>query len=265
MNIKSSANYLNNYNYPDMNFEDLIKKLRTPILICFGILLYNMSNCQTDKLYPPFTKWYQDPLGFKPLELSTAFGFAWGSTAVAACLILTKNDSAFQKRVSLYQEAGYGFGYKSPYTVVFQNDMGIMYSVRKWMTLGLGWNSFHFKDKTNNTWSFGIRPFVRWYPYKSKRIALYFEYGGGVSYSVKRFPLTGTGWEADTARTGTRFNLTSKYGIGTELHFNNRLSLQSGVKHFHLSNGNIVGIQRNPSHDSNGFFIGLKYNLNNNN
>jgi len=30
-----------------------------------------------------------------------------------------------------------------------------------------------------------------------------------------------------------------------------------GVKHFHLSNGNIKGIQRNPSHDSNGLFAGL--------
>lgn len=265
MNIRSLPGFLNNYKHPDMNYKDFIIQLRVFFLICFTMLLYNTSICQTNKLYPPFTKWYQDPLGFKPLELSTAFGFAWGSAAVAACLIHTKNNSAFQKRVSLYQEAGYGFGYKSPYTAVFQNDIGIMYSVRKWMTMGLGWNSFHFKDKTNNTWSFGIRPFVRWYPYKSKRIALYFEYGAGLSYSLKRFPLTGTGWKSDTSRTGTRFNLTSKYGIGTELRLNDRLTLHSGLKHFHLSNGNIKGIERNPSHDSNGFFVGFIYTLNNNN
>jgi opacity protein-like surface antigen len=191
--------------------------------------------------------------------LNNSFGFVWGSAAIAACLIFTKNDSAFQKRFSVYQEAGLGFGYKSPYTSVFQNDIGLLYSVREWMSLGLGWNTFHFKDKTNNTWSFGVRPFVRWYPYKSKKTEFFFEYGAGLSYSLTSFPLTGTGWEADTARTGTQFNLTSIYSIGGEFRLSNRFSFQSGVRHFHLSNGNLAGIQRNPSHDSNGFFVGFIY------
>ena len=218
---------------------------------------------QTARLYPPFTKWYQDPLGLKPLELSSAYGFVWGSTAIAACFIFTKKDSAFQRRVSIYQEAGFGFGYKPPYTGVFHNEAGLMYSVRKWMALGVGLNTFHFKDKINDTWSLGIRPFVRWYPYKTKNASLFFEYGAGLSYCLDRFPFSGTGLEADTGRTGTRFNFTSKYGIGTEVHFNNRLSIQAGIRHFHLSNGNLAGIQRNPSHDSNGFFVGLFYSTKN--
>jgi long-subunit fatty acid transport protein len=247
-----------------------LKELKTPgmyklykskvAIILIGTLLYGkMSNCQRQSIYPPFTKWYQDPLGLKPLELSTAFGFVWGAASVAACLIVTKKDSAFLKRVSIYQEAGFGFGYKPPYTSVFQNEVGLMYSVRKWMALGVGLNTFHFKDKIKDTWSFGIRPFARWYPYKTKKASLFFEYGAGFSYSLDRFPFTGTGLEADTARTGTRFNLTSKYGIGTEVYFNNRLSIQAGIRHFHLSNGNLAGIKRNPSHDSNGFFVGLFY------
>jgi len=248
-----------------MRIEQYIKKTRIIFLFILMYAFSFQSNSQTSGIYPPFTKWYQDPLGIKPLQLSTAFGFVWGSVAIATCLIFTKNDSAFQNRLSVYQEVGFGFGYKPPYTNMFQNDIGLMYKIRKWITVGVGWNTFHFKDKINNTWSFGIRPFARWYPYQGKKMNLFFEYGAGLSYSLNRFPLTGTGWKADTARTGTQFNWTSKYGIGIELHFNNRISLQSGVKHFHLSNGNIAGIQRNPSHDSNGFFIGFIYTLNNNN
>jgi hypothetical protein len=125
--------------------------------------------------------------------------------------------------------------------------------------LGIAWNTFHFKDKINSTWCFGLRPFARWYPYKSKNVNLFIEYGAGLSYSLSRFPLTGTGWKADTARTGTQFNLTSKYSIGAELIFSKRVSIQTGARHFHLSNGNLAGIQRNPSHDSNGFFLGFIY------
>jgi hypothetical protein len=224
-----------------------------------SISFMGVTKAQTAGSYPPFTKWYQDPLGLKPLELSSALGFLWGSVAAVASLVFTKKDPAIKKKMSAYYETGFGAGYKSPYTCALQNDIGFMYAIRNWMTAGLGFTILHFTDKTNNTWCFGIRPFIRWYPYTKKQIRLFFEYGAGLSYSLNRFPLTGTGWEADTARTGTKFNLTSKYGIGTEFHLNKRFSLQSGIRHFHLSNGNLAGIQRNPSHDSNGFFIGIIY------
>ena len=230
------------------------------ILLLTGALSFaEVSKCQTPGIYPPFTKWYQDPLGLKPLELSTAFGFIWGSAALATSLIFTKKDSSFQKKMSAYYETGFSIGYKSPYTSAFHNDIGFMYDIRKWMSVGLGWTTFHFKDKVNSTWCFGIRPFARWYPYRRKKASMYFEYGAGVCYSLNQFPLTGTGWEADTARTGTKFNLTSKYGIGVIFHCNDRFSLQLGIRHFHLSNGNLAGIKRNPSHDSNGLFLGFFY------
>lgn len=219
------------------------------------------SEGQVQKTYPPFTKWYQDPLGLKPIELSTAFGFVWGSAMAGACFIFTKNDTSFGKKISAYSEEGLSVGYKHPYTLVFHNDAGLMYDARKWMAYGFGGNVFHFKDKVNDTWTFGVMPFARWYPYRAKKTALYFQYGAGISYSLNIFPLTGTGWEADTARTGTRFNFFSKYGIGAEFHLAKHLSFQTSIKHFHLSNGNIKGIQRNPSHDSNGFFAGLIYGL----
>jgi hypothetical protein len=237
-------------------------KSKTAIFLICLLTYSKISNCQRQGLYPPFTKWYQDPLGLTPIELSTAFGFVWASAAVTACLVLTNNDSAFHKRISAYSEEGYSLGYKSPYTGVLHNELGLVYGVRKWLASGLGCNLLHFKDKINNTWTIGVVPFARWYPYQGKRIRFFIQYGAGISYSLKKFPLTGTGWESDTARTGTKFNLMSKYGCGAEFHITKRLSFQTTVIHFHLSNGNIKGIQRNPSHDSNGLFVAVIYNPN---
>jgi hypothetical protein len=230
------------------------------LLLFISLATLAKANGQTSHLYPPFTKWYQDPLGLKPIQLSTAFGFVCGSVTTAACLLLTKNDSACQKKLSPYWEGGYGFGYKPPFTKVLQNDVGILYGIRKWMSLGVGLNFSRFKDQVNDTWTLGLMPLARWYLYKSPSLNLFFQYGAGISYSFVRFPLTGTGWEADTARTGTQFNFLSKYGVGIEARLSRRFIFQTSIKHFHLSNGNIKGIQRNPSHDSNMFFVGLVYN-----
>ena len=214
---------------------------------------------QNGKFYPPYTKWYQDPFGLRPLELSSAAGFIWGTAAIAACVILTKKDSAFHRKIAMYNESGLSFGYKPPYTMAFQNNMGMIYKMRRWMAVGMDWNAIHFADDAGSTWSFGIRPFARWYFITGKKANVFFEYGAGTSYSLKKFPFIGTGYDNDTARTGTRFNFTTKYGVGTEIHIDKRFYLQAGIRHFHLSNANIKGYGRNPSHDSNGLFMGLMY------
>jgi hypothetical protein len=243
--------------------RDRKDRSRLHLILLVTILLGGcMANAQTRGIYPPFTKWYQDPLGLKPLQLSSAFGFFWGSAAVAASLIFTTNEPGLSKSKSVYYETGLSTGYKSPYTLVFQNNIGYMYKLRKWLAAGLELNSYRFKDHSNDTWGFGIRPFARWYAYEIKVTRVFFEYGAGLAYSLDKFPLTGTGWEADTARFGTKFNFTSKYSIGIEVHLNKRISLESGFRHFHLSNGNLAGIKRNPSHDSNGLFVGLIYTAN---
>jgi len=92
------------------------------LLLFFSIVTISHASGQTSRIYPPFTKWYQDPLGLKPVQLSTAFGFVCGSVTAAACLLFSKNDSAFKKKLSPYWEGGYGVGYKPPYTNVLQND-----------------------------------------------------------------------------------------------------------------------------------------------
>lgn len=231
------------------------------IAALFLVAIFAVGQAQNSNLYPPLTKWYHDPLGLKPLELSSAAGFVWGSLSIAACLILADKDSSFQKKLFIYDEASIGFGYKPPYTNTFQNNAGILFKLCSWMGVGTEFNLFHFADNTNNTVGLGLRPFVRWYAVNGEKINLFFEYGAGVSYSLNRFPLTGTGWKSDTARTGTHFNFTTKYGIGSELRLSERFIVQAGIRHFHLSNGNIKGVSRNPSYDSNNIFLGLLINV----
>ena len=243
-----------------MRIGKISARIRIILLLSSCFFLSFKAICQAHDLYPPYTKWYQDPLGLKPLQLSTAFGFVWSSTSIAACLVFTKNDSAFQKKFKIYADQGMSFGYKYPFTLVAETDAGMMYDIRKWMAVGLEWNVFHFKDKIDDTYCFGLRPSARFHTYGEK-IKIFFEYGAGVSYSLKIFPLTGIGKGADTARIGTKFNLTSKYCVGLEFPINKKISTQCGARHFHLSNGNIKGIGRNPSHDSNGFFVGLFYKI----
>lgn len=233
-----------------------------PRHVCILLMLFtNPVVSQINEFFPFHTKWYQDPLGFRPVELSSAMGFIWGSAAVTACLILTKKDTLLQKKIFLYEDAGAYFGYKPPYTSAFQNNTGVLYTLRPWMSVGAEFSVMHFSDNINNTNGFGVRPFARWYFARTKRIKFFFDYGAGISYSIDRFPLTGTGIKPDTARTGTRFNFITRYGAGAEWRLSNKINLQVGARHTHLSNGNIRGIGRNPSFDGNGAFIGMLYKI----
>lgn len=52
--------------------------------------------------YPPFTKWYQNPLGFQPLNLHTSAGIILPALAATACLLLTDKDTSIVNKFSWY-------------------------------------------------------------------------------------------------------------------------------------------------------------------
>lgn len=201
--------------------------------------------------------WYQNPLGFKPLNLHAAQGFVIPAVAVGVTMLLTKKDSGLHKRLSIYNETGLSWGYKYPHTFLPQNNTGINFQLRKFMSIGVEFDIYFPKDDFNKTTGFAIRPFARFYPVNKSKWRLYFESGGGFIYLLDNFPKP---TDQDN-RPGTRWNGTTKYGLGSEINFSKSNAITFGIRHVHISNGNRKGVERNPSHDSNGFFAGLCHKL----
>lgn len=201
--------------------------------------------------------WYDNPLGFKPLNLHTSMGFIVPAVAVGACLLLTKKDTALKQKLSVYTAAAASWGYKYPHTFLPHSSAGINYQVRKFMSIGAEFDVLFPRDDFNKTTGIAIRAFARFYPVNKERWRLYFESGGGLLYTFTEFPKP-TGRDN---RLGLQLNGITKYGIGTDITISSSTAIMFGIRHLHISNGNTKGAERNPSHDSNGFFVGLTYKL----
>lgn len=235
-------------------------KQLTLLIFSFSLLLTQQSFGQVNNSFgslPPFTKWYQNPLGVSPISLHTGNGIYLPAIAATAILIFTKKDTTLKKRISYYYDIGVSYGYYASKTTVYQNDIGILFKVKKYMSLGAEFMTYKVSDDVNNTWGFGIRPFVRFYPIHKDNFKLFFQSGAGLMYFIKEFPQP-SGFFGDN-RMGTNSNGSSKYGIGTEFNLNKQLSGTVGLWHVHVSNGDHPSYERNPGHDSNGFSIGLIY------
>lgn len=202
-------------------------------------------------------RWYNNPLGFKPLELHTAMGFLVPATAVGVTVLLTKKDTSLKHRLTIYNETGLSWGYKYPRTFLPQNNTGINFQLRKYMSVGVEFGIYVANDDFNKTTGFAIRPFARFYPVNKKNWRMYFESGGGFIYLAEEFPKPS---DQDN-RLGTKWNGVTKYGVGAEVNIGQSYAVMFGARHLHISNGNKKGVERNPSHDSNGFFVGLSYKL----
>ncbi|MBK9271425.1 MAG: acyloxyacyl hydrolase [Saprospiraceae bacterium] len=202
--------------------------------------------------------WYNNPLGFEPLKLHTSMGFIVPSVAVGTCLLLTKKDSTLKRRLSIYNETGLSWAYKYPLTFMPSNNTGVNYQLRKFMSIGIEFDLLFPRDDFNKTTGFAIRPFARFYLMNHQKWRLYFESGGGFIYTFTEFPKP----TDQDKRLGLQLNGITKYGMGSDISININTSIMFGVRHLHISNGNAKGAERNPSHDSNGFFIGLTHKLN---
>ena len=199
--------------------------------------------------------WYDNPLGFEPLKLHTSMGFIVPAVAVGTCLLLTKKDTTLNHRLSIYYEIGLSWGYKYPHTFLPSGSVGLNYQLRKFMSIGIEFDVLFPRDDFNKTTGFAIRPFARFYPINNQKWKLYFESGGGLIYTLTEFPKP----TDQDSRLGLPLNGITKYGIGSEISINKNTSILFGIRHIHISNGNTKGSERNPSHDSNGFFIGLTH------
>jgi len=204
---------------------------------------------------PPFTKWYQNPLGVSPISLHTGNGIYLPALAATAIIIFTKRDTTLRNRISFYGDLGASFGYYASKTTVYQNNIGLLYKIRKYMSLGAEFSTVHVTDDKNNTWGVGLRPFVRFYLIRRNNFRLFFQSGAGLILFADNYPKP-SGFFGDN-REGTRLNGSPKYGLGTEFKINNQLSGQVGLWHIHFSNGNNPSYERNPGHDSNGFSLGI--------
>lgn len=232
-----------------------IKALPKLVILAMTILLLTAQ--QSKAQFPYGDHWYDNPLGFKPLNLHTSMGFIVPTVAVGACMLLTKKDTSLHNRLSVYNETGLSWGYKYPYTFMPQNNTGINFQLRQFMSIGVEFDICFPRDDFNKTMGFAVRPFARFYPVNKEKWRMYFESGGGFVYLVEEFPKP---TDQDN-RLGTKLNGITKYGLGAEINFTTSNAIMFGVRHLHMSNGNTRGAERNPSHDSNGFFIGLSHRL----
>lgn len=226
------------------------KHITTIIILC-------LITIQVRAQFPYGDRWYQNPLGFKPVEMHAAMGFILPAVAVGTSLLLTQRDTTLAKRLSVYNESGFSWGYKYPYTFMPQNNSGINYQLRTWLSIGTELGIYFPSDNFNNTIGVAIRPFARFYPIHNKIWQLYFESGGGFIYLFDEFSKP----TDKDPRLGTQFNGVTKYGIGSTVNLSPSASLMFGIRHLHISNGNKLGVDRNPSHDSNGFFIGFEHHI----
>lgn len=228
-------------------------KNRVFVLAIIVLLAHGPSKAQ----YPYGDKWYQNPLGFKPLSLHTSMGFIVPAIAVGTCLLLTKKNPGLTQKLSVYTELSPSWGYKYPQTFLSQVNTGINYQLRKFMSAGVEFGAIFPNDKFNSTAGFDIKPFARFYPVNNKKWRFYFESGGGFVYTFTEFPKP---TDRDN-RLGLQLNGITKYGVGSDINISKNTSVMFGVRHLHISNGNSKGVERNPSHDSNGFFIGLTHKI----
>ncbi|MBX7151856.1 acyloxyacyl hydrolase [bacterium] len=225
-----------------------MKKILLFVILFTGNQLYAQSFAYGDH-------WYDNPLGFKPIELHTRNGFLIPALAVGLCVWLTQKDTTLDRRISFYNETGWSHGYKYPHTNLIQNNSGIEIRLRKWMSIGIDLDAYFPYDDFNSTTGVGIRSFARFYPVNQKQWRLFFDSGAGLMYFADFFPKP---TDRD-ARLGTHWNGTTRYGIGSEIDFSQRIAIIIAIRHTHVSNGNSKGAERNPSHDSNGFFVGMTY------
>lgn len=199
--------------------------------------------------------WKNNPLGFEPLKLHTLNGILLPAIAAGAVLMLTDPNTDAETEIHL--SIGSYEGYKYPETRLDQQLIGIDYRFRSYLSVGLDLGCLQTEDEFNNAEAVSITPYFRFYPYVAEKWRLYFESGAGLIRFNEPFPKP----TDQDGRLGTETNGISRYGLGVDLRITDDYLLGVGIRHTHISNGDREGLERNPSHDSNGVNLTLRYPL----
>lgn len=161
--------------------------------------------------------------------------------------------------MSIYDDFGFTEGYYGSFSNLYHNNIGINYMLRNYLSVGVEVKQVYISDNVNQLMGVGLKPFIRFYPINNDDFKLFFSSGAGLIYFFENYPKP-SGFFGDM-REGTQLNGCPKYGIGTEINLNSKLRIIAGLWHIHFSNGNNPSFERNPGHDSNGFSIGLTYQM----
>ncbi len=227
------------------------------IIHTYEIFNQTTNSCGT---FPPFTMWYQNPLGISPVALHTVNGIIIPSLAAGLILIFRDRVSTILNDYSIYNDAGYTKGYYGSYSNLYHNNFGVNFILRKYLSFVIEFTQVYVIDNVNNTFGLGVRPLFRFYALNNDKFKVYFISGAGLIYFFDNFPKP-SGFFSDL-REGTKFNGCPKYGIGLEYKVFSKFYLTAGLWHIHISNGNNPGYERNQGHDSNGLSFGVVYNIN---
>lgn len=136
-------------------------------------------------------------------------------------------------------------GIRAGYGQYFRDNLGF------WLEL----NAMRFeyagehKDRGSVT-GIGITPILRWHPIQYGAFSAFADIGLGVALTESRYPIFG-----DDER-GTYLNTTPQLALGATWQIDENYFIKAGWRYYHLSNGDIYGEERNPGHDSDGYFLG---------
>ena len=101
-------------------------------------------------------------------------------------------------------------------------------------------------DEPTQTDAVGGNVIIRWHFLTRDRYSLYLDFGGGMLDARDEIPAG-----------GTEINFDARAGLGGTIRLLNDLHLMGGVRYFHLSNGNIHGLDENPSIDAIEGYMGV--------
>lgn len=227
------------------------------LILSVLLLLFQVPECTAQLSSDPGAR-INNPLGGRPFRLHLGRGAVVLSALTGvAYFINKKNKDLEDKRLSFYLENGVMYGYKFPFTIIPETNLGVNYKVTKWLAYGADIGVYTPRDEFNQSTGISmLRVYNKFYLRDTDKFRLWFENGVGVVYFTKLFPVANPQEE----RFGTNWNGVVKYGLGAEVNINPSLSILLGVRHLHFSNAEIKGKARNPSADSHGIFVGMNYN-----